>query len=388
MTMKRISLLLALGFGMYTGAYAQLSLIPGKIASNELSLAKKVIDKEMEKEKNAESAQAYFLFGQVYQLCLESPNPEFNTLVQGSDVERIYEAYLKTEQLDVKNKYTKKLPSLYTNLKMDCLNYAIGLYNDQNFPAAIKAFERVMEISSNPLYIQENGQVVDSAVMFNTAVAAYQAHNFEIAEKYYKKALEIWYREESVYEMLAHILKEQDKNDEAIVYMKDGAKKYPENNYLLVEMINYYLESENPLDAIPYLDEAIAMNPNTVAFIRSKGNILEKSGQTEEALELYRKVLEIDPNDFYSTYEIGVIELEKVNDYQAKVQDIADNREYNAAMKEVYKQYEQVLSHFEKASSIQPDDRNALITLRELYYKLRNVDEKYEKKYEEIKAKL
>ena len=385
--MRKIAFVLALVCGLTMSAEAQkgkVAMAKSYFASGNMDMAKRLIDEVMEANGTEGYAQGYFIFGQIYQSCLESNNG----MVIPSDVTRILDAYLEVEKLDEKGKFGKKLGEQYKNLYIDLQNYGIEEFNVNNFTEAYKIFERTIELSKNKHFIAKVGERLDTTMLYFAGLAAHQAEDYVNAEKYYKILIPYDFRAENVYEMLSNVLKMQDKEAEAVKYMTEGIKRFPNNSYMLVEMINYYLDSENPADAIPYLDEAIAMNPTSVPFIRSKANIYEKIKEYEKAVELYQKVLEIDPNDFYSTYELGVIELDKVNAEQAKVQDIQDFKEYEKAMKEVYKKYQAVVPYFEKAHQIDPDDRNTMITMKEIYYKLRNIDEKYEGMYNEINEKL
>ncbi|WP_320018856.1 hypothetical protein [Labilibaculum manganireducens] len=65
-----------------------------------------------------------------------------------------------------------------------------------------------------------------------------------------------------------------------------------------------------------------------------------------------------------------------------------DAKKYNEAIKTVYAEYEAVIPYFEKVLEMQPDEKNSMITLKELYFKLRNENEVYLEKYNKIKDKL
>ena len=48
----------------------------------------------------------------------------------------------------------------------------------------------------------------------------------------------------------------------------------------------------------------------------------------------------------------------------------------------------QALEYFEKALELDPDEKNTVATLKELYFKLRDKDPKYNQLYEEMQAKF
>ena len=157
---------------------------------------------------------------------------------------------------------------------------------------------------------------------------------------------------------------------------------------MLVELINYYLNSGESEKAEVYLDAAIKQDPNNASFYRAKGTLYEKTKQQDKAKEMFEKTLELDPKDFYSQIMLSNFKLEEVNAYAEKVNNIVDVNEYNKEIENVYKSYELLIPDFEKCLDLKPGDINAMQVLKALYYKLRNRDSQYLKKYEEMQAKL
>ena len=157
---------------------------------------------------------------------------------------------------------------------------------------------------------------------------------------------------------------------------------------MLVELINYYLLGGEPEKAEVYLDAAIKQDPKNASFYRAKGTLYEKMEQPEKAEGMYVKALELDPKDFLAQYNLGNIKLSVVIEFHKKVLDIADVNEYNKEMEKVFEGYESVIPYFEKALELNPDEKNTVTTLKELYFKLRNKDPKYQEAYDVMKAKL
>ena len=71
------------------------------------------------------------------------------------------------------------------------------------------------------------------------------------------------------------------------------------NNGLIEELIEkgqFYLLNKQYSKAIEKFKKALGMNPNSASTLFYLGLAYEGSGYNEEAKEMYRKVLEIDPN--------------------------------------------------------------------------------------------
>lgn len=387
--MRKISFIMILLF-CATLTYAQKGKVTqatSYFTSGKLDEAKKLIDEAISHESCVDWDKAHFTKGQIYQAIFESPLQEYKKLAPNA-LNIAWDAYQKVVQLDEKKKYTKKLETQYKNLIIDFTNKAVEYYNAENFKDALTAFKKVLEIESSPIVIGEGVANVDTAVIFNAGVAAQRAGIYPDAEKFYKETLKYDYEPARTYAMLANVLKEQGKEEEAVKYLHKGYELYPDNSYMLVELINYYLLGGEPEKAEIYLDAAIRQDPKNASFYRAKGTLYDKMKESEKAEAMYAKALELDPKDFQAQYNLGNIKLTTIIDFHKKVLDIVDVNEYNKELEKVYAGYASVIPYFEKALELNPNEKNTMTTLKELYFKLRNTDATYQKKYDDIKAEL
>lgn len=118
--------------------------------------------------------------------------------------------------------------------------------------------------------------------------------------------------------MLSNVLKQQGKNEEALEYLHKGYEQYPDNAYMLVELINHYLLGGEPEKAEVYLDAAIKQDPKNASFYRAKGTLYEKTERPAQAEEMYVKALELDPKDFLAQYNLGNIKLTEADQFPLK----------------------------------------------------------------------
>lgn len=388
--MRKLSFIMILFFCATTITYAQKGKVTQAFSyftSGKLDQAKKLIDEAMENEACVDYDKGYFTKGQIYQAIFESPVADYKKLDPNA-LNVAWEAYQKVIQLDEKDKYGKKLETQYKNLAIDFTNKAVELYGKEDYKGALAAFERALEINQTPIITQGAPAKTDTAVIYNAGIAAQKAGDYAKAEKYYKKTLECNYEPAHTYAMLSNVLKEQGKEEEAVKYLHKGYELFPDNSYMLVELINYYLLGGQPEKAEIYLDAAIKQDPKNSSFYRAKGTLYDKMQLPEKALAMYEQALALDPKDFLAQYNLGNIKLSEVINFHKKVSDIVDVNEYNKELEKVYAGYESVIPYFEKALELNPGEKNTMSTLKELYFKMRNKDAKYQQKYDEIKAKL
>ena len=368
---------------------AQKSKVTGAsnyLNSGKLDKAKEAIDAGIGHEKCVAWPKTYLIQGKVYQAIFESPLPAYKKLSE-TPLKTAYEAYLKCMELDVKDKYKKAIKAQMTNLIPDFTNRAVQYYNGENFSGALDAFERVLEIENMEMFKSDN-LAVDTAVIFNAGLAAQKSKNLEAAIKYYKQTISYNYAEAKPYAYLYTVLKDNGNKEEALTYLQKGFEKYPDDANMLVELINHYLNGPNPNEAADYLDKAISLDPENASYYRAKGTVYEKTNELAKAKEMYELAFTKDPKDYISQFNLGVLQLNVAEEARKVANDIPEQKKYDAAIKDIQKLYEEALPYFTKVVEIEPDEKNSISYLKELYFRLRNEKPEYMKKYEEFKVKM
>ena len=404
--MRKLSFIIALLLCVNI-SFAQKGKVTSAVSfftQGKLDKAKELIDEAIGHENCVNWAKAYMVRGQIYQAIFETQDENYKKLSK-DPLSVAWDSYQKVIQLDEKNKFEKDLKTQYANLVIDFTNQGVICYNQgmktddtKDFKDAVNNFKRVLEINESPFGTQK----VDTTVIYNAGVAAHKAGDLDEAIKFYKKSLELNYEAGKIYAMIANILLGQSraaneagdsvtgkaKQEEAVKFLHEGHKVYPDDNYMLVELINYYLMGDTPAKAEEFLDAAIKQEPNKAEYYRAKGSLYEKLNQPEKAEAMYIKTLELNPNDFFAQYNLGNIHLNRVIEDHKVVQDIVDAKEYNAALDKVMEKYEAVIPYFEKALELNPNDKNTLTTLKELYFRLRTKNKVYQEKYDKTMEAL
>ncbi|RZT95854.1 tetratricopeptide repeat protein [Ancylomarina subtilis] len=385
--MKKLSfiMVLLLCVSMVNAQKSKVTGASNYLTSGKLDKAKEAIDAGIGHEKCVAWPKAYLIKGKVYQAIFESPLPAYKKL-SDAPLQVAYDAYMKCMELDVKNKYAKAVKAQMTNLIPDYTNKAVEYYNGEDYSGALGAFEKVLEIENMDLF-KADKLAVDTAVIFNAGLAAQKANNLEAAAKYYKQTISYNYGGAKAYAYLSKVLADSDKAEESLKYLHKGFELFPNDSYMLVELINHYLLGGEPSEAAEYLDKAIALDPENGSYYRAKANLYEKTNEIEKAKEMYNIALAKDPKDYISYYNLGILHLNVCEEARKAANDIMDQKKYDAAVKNLFKLYEEALPYFTKVLEIKPDEQNSITYLKEIYFKLRNEKPEYMKKYEEYKAK-
>lgn len=95
----------------------------------------------------------------------------------------------------------------------------------------------------------------------------------------------------------SYYLWSQDRSDEAVTMLKQGAQKNPNSWYMWDALGSYYYaQARDPKDAIPYLQKAVALKPPSFGAINALANCYERTGQWEKAVKTWEQATYY-PND-------------------------------------------------------------------------------------------
>lgn len=377
--MKKIAiLLLALTVNI---AYAQKSAI--RTASSNLSLgkldkAKAAIDQAIVHEDTKNLAKTWYVCGKVYQAIAEDQTDIFKLDPDKTALQTAYDAYMKQMELAKlpnkkgkvkKNKKKKEIIERLRTAKPWFINYGIDGFNTKDFPAALRAFEYAIKISEIPEI-----NVVDTAVIYNAAVAADNAKDYPKAIKYYSKITKLRYRDANVYYFLANAYMANKDTVGGVNALKEGITAWPESNsVLLVQLVNHFLRTDKTDEALTYLQKAIEKDPKNETFQFVLGTLYEKTAQEDLAIAAYNKAIELKPDYFDPNYNLGVIYFNKTVPIYKEADGIPLNqsKKYDAKVAEAVAFFKKSLPYVKKAYEINPDDVSTKQTLKNIYIRLK-----------------
>ena len=242
-----------------------------------------------------------------------------------------------------------------------------------------------MEISNLPIMNEDGGEVVDTAIIFNSGLAAFKAENWDKSIKYFTKSAANDYNGAACYNYMYEAYEAKGDTAGAINLIKEGFEKYPEDEMLLVQLINFYISSGKSDDAINYLNLAIEHSPGNVSYYTAKGSTLEKLGREDEAVDVYKKAIALDSTQFTAYYNLGVIYFNRGVNILNEANQLPANavKEYDEMNEKGKVHLKESLPYIEKAYSIDSSEMAILESLRLIYYRLKMND-----KYDEMNSKI
>jgi tetratricopeptide (TPR) repeat protein len=300
----------------------------------------------------------------------EAPNP----------MQKSYESYMKAKSLDADGKSAKKLKEYFTALGALAKNEAFNKFNLVKYSDAVVLYALTVDCSA------EAGEI-DSLSIYYAGVLAIEGKDYATAEKYLKKAIEIDYIEKGdAYAYLAKALEELKKVDEARTVLEKGFEKNPENQQLIISLINNYMTSgKDPKDIIPLIRKAQEKEPDNVNLYNVEGDLLERLGDIEKAAECYNKAMEINPKDFFSYYKLGLMYFNIGAKYSEQAINEKDQKEYDRLLVLADSELKKALPFLEKAYELQPSEMSTIQALKEINFRFRMENDKYKQDAEKFK---
>ena len=421
--MKKIILSLII-FGLFQLSYSQkkeLKTIDKQIKSGEYENAintinsiKTLIDAADDKTK----AKYYYLKGMAR---YQNGNGSFDNKILS--IKDFNEA--KKIEVSGAKIYTSKIDNIFTNLFNSFINDSRTALEIKNYKNSYMNLEAAYNVSNK-----------DTLYLYNAALVATEAKDYNIALGFYEKLIDLGYSGVSMnyYAVEKESGKEQVFQDEkSRNFSVDviGTHESPRDEMaesveldILRSVAAIYKTQQNFLKSIEYLEKAKLINENDINLILLESNIRWDMGEVDTYQRLISKALEIEPNNVDLIFNLGVVNADKGNfddaiSYYDKAIEIdpnytkaylnaaalilekegpmieemnslgmstADYNRYDELKIERENLYKNAIPYLEKVYNLENDNLSAARTLKNIYSALGDTEQ--ENKYKVIVAEL
>ena len=213
----------------------------------------------------------------------------------------------------------------------------------------------------------------DTALAVNVALCAQNIQSYDEALNYFIRAKENGVKNPVVFQTIANIYASKFESELAIKTLDDGLKLNPYHPFLTNDYINLLLDNEKYDRAIKVIESSIAADKRSKLLTFLFGYLQQSQLNNYTAAETaYKKVLDIDQNYFDALYQLALVYINNSN--EALKQN--SKQRFNALINR---------SEFTllRAHEINPNDRNTIQLLIEIYSRKNRLD-----KVQELKRKL
>ncbi len=299
-------------------------------------------------------------------------------------------AYVKAHGMVEKGSDKKKALDGLRAVQNSMSQLGVYQYEAGNYEKAFNSFNGVIRAHD---ILSENN--VESALakeedynnqLYITGLSAMNANKMPSAAVYFQKLYEKSYDKPLVYEAMYKI-KSADDSEAGYEYLEKGRELYPEDLGLLFAEINHFLRTGKTEVLVEKLKLAIEKESGNKSLHFTLGNVYDqfyqkafKDGDTENekkyfdlAMQTYDEALKLDPEYIDAIYGKGALHYNKAAGLTQQLQKLADDysadgiKKYEAKKQEVFTEFDKALPFFKKAESMNPNDINTLIALKEIF---------------------
>ena len=299
------------------------------------------------------------------------------------------EAYRKASQVDVKGKKTADIAAGIKKVSEAYNTEATNAYYFNNIDKASELFELAAKaVAEAPL------NAFDSLSLYNAGFTAWMAGNNERAKSLFENCKSKGYygTDGEIFAKLADIAQKAKDGAAEKAALEEGFAKYPQSQSIIIGLINYYINSgEDPSALFTLLEKARQNEPNNASLYSVEGQIREKLGETEKALEAYHKCAEVDPKYPYGYTGAGLLFYNKADAIAQEAQNLGTSREDIRKYDELIKEWEVVLGkalpEFQKGYEIAEDAAlkgDIAKFIKDIAFRLRDTKPEYMAIYEQF----
>jgi len=358
------------------------------LRKNKLDKALESIEPAILNAKTKDDAKTWYYRGNIYLSIKTSPLEAYRNLSDNA-LELALESFKKATELDAKGKFTEEINARMKAVSEQFYNDGVTSYSANDYEKAIEGFKRSAEVKN------ELG-MVDTLAIYNAGLCAELASKLDVALEMYTKAKATGYTKPALFTSITRIYAQKGDTVAALENIAKAREVYPNDFDIIIAETNIYLaqgETQKALDNLTLAVKQDASNP-TIWFAvgANYDQLMNKESEKElketymnKAIEAYNKALEIKPEYFEPAYNLGALYVNKAAAMlsEANALPLSATEEYNKLKDEANKTLEKALPNLEKALSIKADDNNTLVSLKEIYARLKMYD-----KLKEINAKL
>ena len=351
-----------------------------------LSEAKEYIDEAFNSESTSNDPKMWNYRAPIYlQIALKKPELDKLAIIKATD------AHIKCLQKGKKDKIiVKKWTSKEDILAglVQCgyklFNLAIDYYNKGDYKASLELYDKIFEIIPFDDEDQlKRGNITKETILYNSFFSSNKLKDDAKSKVLLQNLIDINFNEPAIYIHMSDIFKREDNIEKAIEYLSLGRDMFEDDQSIINTEINLYIELGRTSELLKKLGEAIEIDTENSLLYFNRGTIYDQEGQLENAEKDYIKAIELDPSSFGSNYNLGALFFNKAVELNNSANSTSDNKKYKLLKDQSDVYFNKALPFLESSYSINPKDKNTLLSLKQLYYMKANY-----KKSDEIKKLL
>ena len=286
---------------------------------------------------------------------------------------------MKANFLDSNKEFGKQIVEQLNFISQLYYKKGASDFNNKKHTIALISFERSIEIDN--LMKTAN----DTDKIYNAGLAASLSNNNEKIIKYFLILYNYNYKKIEVYNYLAEAYKSDKKNLQAIDVLKKGINLFPNNSYILVvNIVKLFLNMGLANDALEYLKIGTNLYQKDDLFYL-QGSLYFQLKQDNNAIQSFRKAIEINPNNSDAAYNLGIMLYNSSINHLKTADSFLNSKpdKYKSEKELFLSEIKEAAPLLEKALEQDSSNKNTMICLLDIYKRLQR-----KKQYDMLKILL
>ena len=333
--------------------------------------AKVYIDEAYETESTSNEPKMWNYRAPIYlQIALKEPALDQDAAFKAT------EAHIKCLQKDKKGrvivrKWTTEEDILagLVQCGYKLFNVAIDKYNVKDYKGSLKYYNAIFDII--PLDAEDQlkrGNITRETILYNSFFSSNKMKDNSTSKDLLQQLSDINFNEPAIYIHMSNILIEEGNTDKALEYLALGRDMFEEDQGLINTEINLYIQLGRTSELIGKLGEAIALDDENDLLYFNRGTIYDQEGELANAEKDYLKALDLNPSAFGANYNLGALYFNAGVETKNKANGTSNNAVYEKLKKEADVSFVKALPYLETAHELNVEDKNTLLSLKQLYY--------------------
>ena len=357
--------------------------------------AEALINEAMTNPETKDQANTWNVAGQIQKSIVDKESEKaylkqpYDTAKAYNGTYNMFEYFLKCDEIEqipnekgkVKFKFRNANADVMNSERPNLINGGIYFFNLDDNKNAYKFFSMYVDAAKSQMLEKEdliNKDTLLSQIAYYAALSAARNEDYKNVLKYTPLASTDKEVGKYALEFQAQAYKALKDTANWIATLKDGVQKFPDYSFFFGHLVDYYANTGDFKDAMMFADNMIAKDPKNPFFLYVKGYLYQNLKEYDNAIDFYKKTIEVDPNYAEAYSNLGLIYCQQGLDYAEKVTVNVNDPKFSSEQAKIKKFYEDARPFYEKARQLKPEQKDLWLNgLYTVYYKL-NLGKEFE----------
>ena len=214
----------------------------------------------------------------------------------------------------------------------------------------------------------KRGNITKETILYNSFFSSNRMKDNAKSKELLQKLIDVNFNEPAIYIQMSKIFLEEKNPDKALEYLTSGREMFEDDQSLLNAEINLYIQLGRTSELIEKLTEAIALDEENDLLYFNRGTIYDQEGDIANAAKDYLIALELNPSAFGTNYNLGALYFNTAIEENNKANATSKNSAYKKLKAKADDLFAKALPYLETAHELNTEDKNTLLSLKQLYY--------------------